>query len=58
MMEKAEMEIASMTSAIFVTQENWDAMQSRTINVIFCDNVKFFSCENLAISFSMIDFFD
>ena len=52
MIEKAEMEIASMTSAMFVvTQENWDAMQSRTINVIFCDNVKFFSCENLAISF-------
>ena len=33
--KKAGMTIASVTSAIFATQENWDAMQSRTINVIF-----------------------
>ena len=33
--KKAGMEIASMTSAIFVTQETWDALQSRTIDVIF-----------------------
>ena len=51
MIEKAEMEIESMTFAMFVTQENWDTMQSRTINVIFCDNVKFFRSENFAISF-------
>ena len=37
MIEKAAMAIASMTSAIFVTQENCDAMQSSTIDVIFLE---------------------
>ena len=35
MIEKAGMAIASMTSVMYVMQENWDALQSRTIDVIF-----------------------
>ena len=35
MIEKAGMAIASTTSVMYVMQENWSAMHSRIIDVIF-----------------------
>ena len=40
--KKAMMAIASMISVTLVMQENRNVMQSRTIDVIFCGNSKFF----------------
>ena len=36
-------------SLIFVTEKNCDAMQNRiTYKIFFCDNLKFFRCDNIA----------
>ena len=45
------MAIELMTSEIFVMQEKWDAMQNRTIDLIFYDELKVFQCDKLVTSF-------